>query len=199
VGKAALARGLATRLDARSVVGRVDNPFLPKFYEDRPRFALQTQLAFLLARYQQQQALLQGDLFVQGGVVADCLLARDGLYARLTLGPDELTIYRKVYGLLAPRVARPDVVVYLQARPEVLLGRVRRRALAHERHITLEYVEEVAQAYHEFFFHWAESPLLVVDTSDVDLAAPSVVDELLAMIRRHRGGVQHYIPLGSRR
>ncbi|HJZ87209.1 MAG TPA: deoxynucleoside kinase [Polyangia bacterium] len=198
VGKRKVARALARRLEARLSEGPSENPFLPGFYADRRRNALQTQLFFLLARYQQQAELGQADLFAHGRLVADYLLVRDRIYAGLTLSHDELILYKKVYGLLAPRVPRPDLVVYLQARPEVLLGRIRKRALTQERLVTLDYVEEVAKAYHGFFFHWAESPLLVVDMSEVDLAAD--MEELLAIIGRHRAGVQHYIPtLGSRR
>jgi len=200
-GKTALARALARRLGARFLEEPPDNPFLPRFYQERARNALQTQLFFLLARYQQQQTELpQGDLFAPAGVIADYLFQKDGIYAGLTLSPDELTLYKKVFGLLAPRVSRPDLVIYLSARPEVLLGRIRKRSQPHEKFVTLEYVEEVAQSYSSFFFHWGESPLLVVDTSEVDLAGDArQLDDLQAIIRRHKGGVQHYIPtLGSR-
>jgi deoxyguanosine kinase len=199
-GKTALARALAARLGARLIEEPSDNPFLSAFYQNRARNALQTQLFFLLARYQQQGELAQGDLFAPAGVVADHLFAKDGIYAALTLSPDELSLYKKVFGLLAPRVPRPDLVIYLSARPEVLLGRIRRRSQPHEKFVTLEYVEEVAQSYSSFFFHWAESPLLVVDTSEVDLAGDAKqLDDLLAIIRRQKGGVQHYIPTpGSR-
>jgi deoxyadenosine/deoxycytidine kinase len=200
-GKTALARALSGRLSARFLEETSENPFLGRFYQDRARNALQTQLFFLLARYQQQQTdLSQGDLFAPAGLVADYLFQKDGIYAGLTLSPDELTLYQKVFGLLAPRVPRPDLVIYLSARPEVLLGRVRKRSQPHEKFVTLEYVEEVAQSYSKFFFQWAESPLLVVDTSEVDLAGDArQLDDLLAIIRRHRGGVQHYIPTpGSR-
>jgi deoxyadenosine/deoxycytidine kinase len=200
-GKGALAAALGARLGARVLRQPEGNPFLSAFYQDRHRNALPTQLFFLLQRFDHQKDLLQGDLFAPGGVVVDYLFERNGLYAGLTLAPEELTLYQKVYELLAPRVPRPDLVVYLSARPEVLLSRVRRRAYAHERPITLEYVEDVARSYHSFFFHWAKSPLLVVDASEVDLAGDSrQLEDLLAIIRRHRGGVQHYIPtLGSRR
>jgi deoxyadenosine/deoxycytidine kinase len=200
-GKTALASLLAERLGSRLVREPEENPFLAAFYHDRRRNALQTQLFFLLARYQQQGELLQGDLFAQGGTVTDYLLAKDEIYAGLTLSDEELILYKRVYGLLEPRIPRPDLVIYLQARPEVLLGRIRKRSQAHERFVTLDYVEEVAQSYHGFFFHWAYSPLLVVDTSEVDLAGDSrQLEDLLAIIRRHKGGVQHYIPtLGTRR
>jgi deoxyadenosine/deoxycytidine kinase len=202
VGKRALAARLAERLSAQLVLQPRDNPFVSMLYsEDRGRFALQAQLSFLLSRFAQQGALAQGDLFARGRVITDYLFARDRIYAGLTLTPEELTLYERVAGLLVSRVSRPDLVIYLQARPEVLLGRIRKRALPHERRMVLEDLEEVARAYHGFFFHWAISPLLVVDTSEIDVAAdPAELERLLAIIGRHRGGVQHYIPtLGSAR
>jgi deoxyadenosine/deoxycytidine kinase len=200
-GKTALARALADKLGARLCEEPGQNPFLAAFYSDRTRNALQTQLFFLLERYRHQGVIQQGDLFAPGGMVVDYLFDRDGVYAALLLSEQELSLYKKIYDLLAPRVPNPDLVVYLSARPEVLLSRIRKRAAAKDKLVTLEYVEEVSQSYSRFFFQWAKSPLLVVDTSEVDLADdPKQLEELLAIIRRHRGGVQHYIPtLGTRR
>ena len=200
-GKRALARRLALRTQARLAEGPTDNPFLAPFFQQGRRNALQVQLFFLLARYQQQTELAQTDLFARGGLVSDYIFSREALYAALTLSADELILYKKVYGLLAPRVLRPDLVVYLSARPEALLTRIRKRAVPYERFVTLDFVEEVAQSYQSFFFHWGESPLLVVETSEIDLEADSKEwEQLVAMIGRHRGGVQHYIPtLGSLR
>jgi deoxyadenosine/deoxycytidine kinase len=200
VGKRALARVLAERMGGQLALESKENPFLTAFYQDRRRGAFQAQLFFLLARWQKQAELAQGELFARGGVVSDCLFARDRIYAQLNLSPEEYTLYEKVFGLLGPRALRPDLVVYLQARPEALLQRLRRRHDENERYLTLDYMAEVAKSYSEFFFHWGESPLLVVDTSEVDLADDSkALEDLLAVIGKHRGGVQHYIPLGSRR
>jgi deoxyguanosine kinase len=200
VGKTALAKLLAERLGARLVLEQADqNPFLGPFYADRKKHAFQAQLFFLLSRFQQQEALGQQDLFSRS-IVSDHLFARDRIYAALTLSPDELAMYERVYELLGPRVVKPDLVVYLQARQEVLLQRVRRGGRAHDRSIDAGWVGEVAKAYGEFFFHWEETPLLVVNTSDVDLEGDAEDQEaLLTVIRKHRKGTQHYVPMGTQR
>jgi len=199
VGKTALARLLGERLGARLVLEQSDqNPFLPAFYADRRKHAFQAQLFFLLSRFQQQEALAQQDLFNRS-TVSDYVLARDRIFAALTLSPDELVLYERVYGLLGPRGATPDLVIYLQARSDVLLSRVRRRGLSHERSIDAAWLDEVAKAYQDFFFHWEETPLLVVNTSDIDLEnEPEDQEALLAVVRKHRKGTQHYVPLGTR-
>lgn len=194
VGKSTLAELLATELGARLVREQPDdNPFLAAFYKDPRRNAMSTQLFYLLQRYQQQGELGQGDLFSPGGVVADYLFAKDRLFASLTLSNDEMALYERIYQMLRPRVATPDLVVYLQARTPVLLERIRRRGRAAEKPIRGEYVEEVARAYAEFFFNYNEGPLLIVDASEIDFVAnPEHWAELLAVIRRTRAGVNHW-------
>jgi len=200
VGKTALAKLLAERLGARLILEQADqNPFLGAFYADRKKHAFQTQLFFLLSRFQQQEALGQQDLFSRS-IVSDHLFARDRIYAALTLSPDELAMYERVYELLGPRVVKPDLVVYLQARQDVLLQRARRGGRAHDRAVDASWLGEVARAYGEFFFHWEETPLLVVNTSDVDLEGDAEDQEaLLTVIRKHRKGTQHYVPMGTQR
>jgi len=199
VGKTTLAHILGERLDGQVVLEAVEeNPFLASFYADRKKHAFQAQLFFLLSRFQQQQALFQHDLFSQA-TIADYLFAKDRIFAALTLGPDELALYERVYELLGPRVVRPDLVVYLQARTDVLLSRIRRRGRDFERSIDASYLDALAKAYSDFFFHYDESPLLVVNTSDIDLeGSPQDLEALLAVIRRHRKGTQHYVPMGMR-
>ncbi len=199
VGKTTLAQVLAERLSGRLVLEQADdNPFLPGFYADRRKHAFQAQLFFLLSRFQQQQALFQQDLFGQS-TVADYLFAKDRIFAALTLEPAELALYQQVYELLGPRVIRPDLVVYLQARTDVLVSRVRRRGREYERGLDAAYLEALAKAYNDYFFHYEDSPLLVVNTSDIDIEAnPDDLEALLAVIRRHRKGTQHYVPLGTR-
>jgi deoxyadenosine/deoxycytidine kinase len=194
VGKTSLAELLATELGARLVHEQTDdNPFLASFYKDPRRHAMSTQLFFLLQRYQQQGELAQGDLFARGGVVADYLFAKDRLFASLTLSSDELALYERIYQMLRPRIATPDLVVYLQARTPVLLDRIRRRGRATERAVRAEYIEDVARAYAEFFFNYNEGPLLVVDASEIDFVTnPEHWAELLAVIRRTRAGVNHW-------
>jgi deoxyadenosine/deoxycytidine kinase len=197
-GKSTLAQALAERLEARLVAEVAEeNPFLESFYADREKHAFQTQLFFLLSRFQQQQALFQRDLFAQS-TVADYLFARDRIYASLTLSPAELALYDRIYELLGGRTVKPDLVVYLQARTDVLLARVRRRGRDFERSIDGAYLEALAKAYGDFFFHYDETPLLVVNTSDIDLESNARdLEALLAVIRRHRKGTQHYVPMGT--
>jgi len=199
VGKTSLAKMLAAEFHARCVFEKVeDNPFLPKFYEDRETHAFQNQLFFLLSRYQQQRELSQQELFIQS-TVSDYLFAKDKIFATLTLSSEELNLYQQIYQLLDTRVPKPDLVVYLQARPEVLYKRIKKRDKSYERSITPEYLEEVAQAYNRFFFHYDESPLLVVNTSEIDFVASSKdLADLIKEIYNMGPGTQHYIPLGSR-
>ncbi len=199
VGKTSLAKILATEFQARSLFEKVeDNPFLPKFYEDRETYAFQNQLFFLLSRYQQQRELSQQELFNQN-TVADYLFAKDKIFASLTLSSEELNLYQQIYLLLDTRVPKPDLVVYLQARPEVLYKRIKKRDKSYEKNITPEYLEEVAQAYNRFFFHYDEGPLLVVNTSEIDfVSSGNDLADLIKEINNMGPGTQHYIPLGSR-
>lgn len=199
VGKTSLAKMLANEFQARTVFERVeDNPFLPKFYQSRETYAFQNQTFFLLNRYQQQTDLGQQDLFAQS-TVADYLFAKDNIFATLTLTTEELKLYQQIYALLNARVPKPDLVVYLQARPEVLYKRVKKRDKKYERSVTFEYLSEVAQAYNQFFFRYEETPLLVVNTSDIDFVASSKdLADLIKEINSMGSGTQHYIPLGSR-
>jgi len=194
VGKSSLAEILAESLGARLV--REDpggNPFLASFYRDPQRYALSAQLFFLLQRYGQQTDLAQGHLFERGGLVADYLFAKDRLFASLTLSSDELALYDRVYQSLRPRVVAPDLVVYLQARADVLLARVEKRGRPEEKPIRREYMREVAKAYSEFFFAYNESPLLIVDASEIDFVGnPEDRAALLEVISQTRAGVNHW-------
>ncbi len=199
VGKSSLAKLLAAEFQARTLFESVeDNPFLAKFYQDRETYAFQNQLFFLLNRYRQQRDLVQQELFSQA-TVSDYLFAKDKIFASLTLNADELALYQQIYQLLDTRLPKPDLVVYLQARPDVLYKRLKKRDKAYERSVTLEYLTEVAQAYSQFFFHYDESPLLVVNTSEIDFVASSRdLADLVREINNMGSGTQHYIPLGSR-
>jgi deoxyguanosine kinase len=199
VGKTSLARILASEFQARTVFEKVEeNPFLPKFYQAREQYAFQNQTFFLLNRYQQQRELSQQDLFNES-TVADYLFAKDKIFATLTLSAEELNLYQQIYALLNTRVLKPDLVVYLQARPEVLYKRVKKRDKKYERSLTFEYLKEVAEAYNQFFFYYDETPLLVVNTSEIDFVASSKdLADLIKEIKTMGAGTQHYIPLGSR-
>jgi deoxyguanosine kinase len=200
VGKTTLAQILAERLGGRLILEAVEeNPFLPAFYEDARKNAFQTQLFFLLSRFQQQQQLFQQDLFTQA-TVCDYLFAKDRIFAGLTLDQNELSLYERLYDALQPRVVRPDLVIYLQARNDVLMRRISRRGRDFERDLDPAYVATLAAAYNDYFFHYDDTPLLVVNTSDIDLAANEAdVEALAAVIRRHRKGTQHYIPVATGR
>jgi deoxyguanosine kinase len=195
VGKTSLANALGQRLGARIVLEDTDsNPFLARFYEDAEKYAFPAQLYFLLTRYNQQRELAQQDLFSQA-TVSDYLLAKDRIFARLNLDSDELVLYEGVYRLLDGRIARADLVVYIRARAEVLLARLRKRNRPFERYISLEYLERVAAAYRDFFFYYEDTPLLVVDTSDIDFVAdPHDLDDLVREIDRAGEGAQYYVP-----
>lgn len=192
VGKTTLATALAERLGGRVVLEAVEeNPFLPGFYQDRKKHAFQAQLFFLLSRFQQQQELFQQDLFNQV-TVADYLFAKDRIFASLTLEPNELALYERIWQVLGARVVKPDLVVYLQARPDVLAARIRKRGRDFERNVSGDYLDAVSRAYGDFFFHYEETPLLVVNTSDIDLADEGDLEALLREIRRHRRGRLHF-------
>ena len=154
VGKTTLARLLAEEFTARAVLEQVEeNPFLKKFYDEPGSYAFQTQLFFLLSRYRQQRQLAQQDLFNQS-TVADYLFAKDQIFAQSNLEAEELALYRQLFGLLDSRLPKPDLVVYLEARAEVLRERLRRRNRDYERRIAPEYVKRIAEAYRDFFFHY---------------------------------------------
>src|SRR5688500_19133743 len=197
VGKTSLAQRLATRLDATTVLEETDNPFLADFYGERPGAALQTQLFYLLNRHRQQLALRQGDLFLQS-IVADYLFDRDKIFAYLNLDDNELFIYQRLYDLLAKDVALPDLVVYLQAPTDVLLRRQRDRKKEIEDDLpepAPDYLRELNEAYQHFFFHYTATPLLVVETSQFDLAgSDSALDDLIRQIRGMGRGTQYYVP-----
>jgi deoxyadenosine/deoxycytidine kinase len=199
VGKSTLAEALAKRLSARTVLEAVEeNPFLPAFYQDREKYAFQTQLFFLLSRFRQQQELSQPELFAQA-TVSDYLFAKDRIFAQLTLEPHEYLLYQRVYDLLGTRVVRPDLVIYLQARLDVLLARIRKRGREFERRFDPQYLAELSAAYNDFFFQYDEAPLLVVNSSDIDFVEnPDDLEGLLQAVRRMKKGTQAYHPVSSR-
>jgi deoxyadenosine/deoxycytidine kinase len=200
VGKTSLANLLAKRFTGRQVLEAVEaNPFLSDFYIDRHKHAFQTQLFFLLSRFRQQQELFQQDLF-SSVTISDYLFAKDRIFACLNLDPNELALYDRVFEALGGRVTKPDLVIYLQARLDVLLARIKKRGREFERKLDPAYLEEVMKAYNEFFFHYSETPLLVINTSDIDFVENEEdLENLVGVIRRMRKGTHHYIPIGSRR
>ncbi len=198
VGKTALAERLATRLDATAVLEEPENPFLLDFHAGRPGAALQAQLYFLLSRHRQQAALRQADLFTQL-TICDYLFERDKIYGYLNLDDNELFIYQRLYDLLARDIAIPDLVVYLQAPVETLVRRQkdRQRGADADQQPRLDpaYLREISQAYQHFFFHYSASPLLVVETSPLDLAgSDEALDDQVKQIGTMGRGTQYYVP-----
>jgi deoxyadenosine/deoxycytidine kinase len=183
VGKTTLARALAQEFGARVVLEEFeDNPFLREFYRDKARVAFQTQVYFLLARFQQQETLRQHDLFTRG-IVSDYLFAKDRIFAYMNLAPAELQLYERIYDLLKPQLVPPDLVIYLQARPEVLGRRLHQRGRDFEATLELGYLEELMRRYNRFFQHYDQAPVVIVDTSDLDYTQDRAqLDRLLAHI-----------------
>ena len=199
VGKTSLTRALAKRLGARNVFEMVEeNPFLASFYEDRNKYAFQTQLFFLLSRFKQQQELFQQDLFSRV-TVSDYLFAKDRIFASITLDPNELALYERVYEHLGPRVMKPDLVIYLQARLDVLLSRIRKRGREFERKFDPEYLAELSRTYNDFFHRYDETPLLVINTSDIDFVeSERDFEELIRAMGSIKAGTHYYQPLGTK-
>src|SRR4051812_37027969 len=199
VGKTTLTRALSKRFSARSVFEIVEeNPFLANFYQDRNKFAFQTQLFFLLSRFKQQQELFQQDLFSQV-TVSDYLFAKDRIFASITLDPNELSLYERIYDTLGPRVMKPDLVIYLQARLDVLLARIKKRGRDFERKFDPEYLAELSRTYNDFFHRYDETPLLVINTSDIDFVESEAdFTELLRAIDSIKRGTHYYQPLSAK-
>jgi deoxyguanosine kinase len=200
VGKTSLVDALSQRFGARKVLEVVeDNPFLASFYQDRAKWAFQTQVFFLLSRFKQQQELFQQDLF-SAVTVSDYLFAKDRIFACINLNGNELSLYDRVFEALGTRVVKPDLVIYLQARLDVLLQRIKKRGREFERKFDADYLEQLVKSYNEFFFHYSETPLLVINTSDIDFVHNEAdLENLIQVIQKMRKGTHHYLPLGSRR
>ena len=199
VGKTSLAKMLSVHFKARCILeSPEENPFLHKFYRDRKKYAFQTQVFFLLNRYRQQREIRQIDLFNQV-TITDYLFAKDRIFAYLNLDENELALYQRIYSLLDGRISTPDLVIFLQAKAEMLLARIRARDVEYEREIDIEYLRALSQAYNTFFFHYEESPLLVIDTSEIDFVnREEDLQNLIREIRSMRRGTWYYKPLGSK-
>ena len=196
VGKTSLARMLSEHLKARLVLEEVEeNPFLKDFYRDRARYAFQTQMHFLFSRYQQQRGLRQLELFSER-LVADYLFQKDSIFAGLNLSERELALYERLVGWLELDVMRPDVVVYLQASLDTLLERIARRGRPYEKEMDRDYLGQLNEAYNHFFFHFVDSPLLVVNTNGIDFVNnPDEFSDLERRILSHRQGTVYYAPV----
>jgi deoxyguanosine kinase len=197
VGKTAVVERLTQKLDATALMEEWgQNPFLKSFYDGKAGAAFQSELFFVLSRHRQQQELLQRKLFTQA-TISDYVFEKSRLFAYLNLEDSELLVYEKLYTLLAEGVPRPDLVVYLQAPIDVLARRIKQRGRPEELHLSEEYLAEVNRAYNHYFFHYTTTPLLVVNTAEVDFVKhEDDLDDLVKQIRQMGKGTQYYVPLG---
>ncbi|MFQ5994039.1 MAG: deoxynucleoside kinase [Acidiferrobacterales bacterium] len=198
VGKTSLARKLADAFETKLLLERPEeNPFLERFYQSRARFALPAQLFFLFQRARQIQELKQQDMF-HPGCVADFMLEKDTLFARVNLEDDELRLYEQVYAQLRLDLPVPDQVIYLQAPADVLVDRIRRRGHGYENLIDRGYVRQMVDAYTQFFYHYSAGPLLVVNAADINFVDNEKdFDVLVEQIKKHRSGRHFFNPLAA--
>ncbi|HDP67694.1 MAG TPA: deoxynucleoside kinase [Candidatus Marinimicrobia bacterium] len=194
-GKTSFARILAERMSARLVLEKFEeNPFLEDFYVDPERYAFQTQLYFLLSRYRQQMELKQVDLF-SNLLISDYMFDKDKLFAHLNLNEKEFILYNLIAQLLEKEIPKPDLVVFLQASTDRLMQNIRQRGRSYERDISREYIESLNQIYNEYFYRYKESPLLIVNTNDIDFVHnDDDLNELLGLLRKPVSGTIYYHP-----
>jgi deoxyguanosine kinase len=197
VGKSTLARILAEKLNAQRVLETEDNPFLRPFYEGRHGAAFQTQFAFLIRRFEHLRALDFGPSS-QKTIITDFIFEKDKLFACLNLNDQELDTYNRYYNYFREQLPTPDLVIYLQATPEVLKKRLKKKNAPGEKAINEDYLEEVIKAYEHFFFHYTSSDLLIVNTSEIDFVERNEdLQELLRKVSAPIKGTQYFLPLGS--
>ena len=196
-GKTSLARLLAEKSGSTPLLEDPDaNPFLPHFYDDSARYALPTQLFFLFQRVNQVRELGQADMF-RRSIVADFILDKDPLFARLTLNDDELRLYQQMYAQLKPRVATPDLVIYLQASTETLVERVKRRGVSYERTISEDYLVRLAESYARFFYQYDAAPVLIVNSENLNFVDSAEDFDLLLQRISAMRGAREFFNLGE--
>ena len=199
VGKTSLALMLAEKMNGEALLEDIEeNPFLVKFYKNPDKYGFQTQIFFLLRRYQQALKISQMGLFKRA-IISDYLFDKDRIFARTNLDDNEFWLYEQLFKLLKKRVTPPDLIIFLQARTEVLMERIKRRDRKYERPIQFKYLEKINQAFNDFFFHYSDSPLLVVNASQIDFVnIPKDYEDMVEQIKKMRSGTQYYIPISSR-
>jgi deoxyadenosine/deoxycytidine kinase len=198
VGKTSLAAMLAEKISGQTLLERTEeNPFLVKFYQNPKKYRFQTQIFFLLHRYQQASEIRQIGLFKRS-IISDYLFDKDRVFARANLDDNEFWLYDQLFRLLKQRISPPDLVIFLQATTDVLMKRIRKRDKEYERSISYRYLEEINQSLNEFFFHYSDSPLLVINASKIDFVhVPEDFEDLVKQIKRIKSGTQYYVPMGS--
>ena len=192
-GKTSLAKKIKERLNSKLILEQFDvNPFLERFYVDRSRYAFQTQMFFLVNRYKQQEELLQEELFTEH-IVSDYSFEKDRIFAYLNLSGEELKLYEGLYPLLARNLRKPDLVVFLQSSVDKLMYNIKKRHRKIERALTRSYIEELSEAYNHFFFRYNTTPLLIVNSSEIDFVnVEEDFEELFKQIFREDRGVKEY-------
>jgi deoxyguanosine kinase len=199
VGKTSLAEMLSERINGKLVLEAIEeNPFLADFYRDMDAYAFQTQIFFLLSRHKQQMELKQMELF-STNLVSDYLFEKDRIFANLTLNETEISLYSKIFEILRKDILNPSLIIYLQIDPERALSRIKRRSRSFEKNITLEYLRDLNEAYNQFFFHYQESPLLIINVNEIDF----VNDEedfltILKEIEKEEKGMRVFLPRSSK-
>ncbi|MHB8906537.1 MAG: deoxynucleoside kinase [Melioribacteraceae bacterium] len=195
-GKSSLARKLADKLSANLIMEEFEeNPFLEKFYDDRKRYAFQTQMFFLINRFKQQQQLNQQELF-SNCMVSDYIFQKDKIFAYLNLTGEELKLYETIFPLLERDIPQPDLVIFLQSSIDRLAENIKTRGRKYERNLTRAYLSELSEAYNNFFFKYNNTPLLIVNTSEIDFVnREEDFDELYAQVfREDRGFIEYFNP-----
>jgi len=200
VGKSSLAKMLAERMGVEALLEDVEeNPFLVQFYQSPREYGFRTQIFFLLRRYKLALEMAQIDLFNRTSI-SDFLFDKDRIFARANLDDIEFWLYEEIFRILKKRVSAPDLVIFLQAKTEVLMERIRKRSRKYEKTISFKYMDKINQAFNDFFFHYTESPLLVVNASEIDFVhVPEDFEDLVERIRTMKSGIQYYIPMRSRK
>lgn len=200
MGKTSLAVKLAEKINGQTLLEQTeDNPFLDKFYQDPRRYGFQLQMFFLLRRYQHSMEINQRGLFKRV-IVSDYLFDKDRIFARTNLDDNEFWLYEQLFQLLKKRISPPDLVIFLQAKTEILMERIKKRDMEYERAINFRYLDEINQAFNDFFFHYSDAPMLVVNASNIDFVnIPEDFEDLVNEIKKMRSGTQYYIPLSSKR
>ena len=198
VGKTSLAKILGERLEAKLILEEFEeNPFLVDFYKNPERFAFQTQLFFLLSRYRQQQELQQTDLFTKA-LISDYMFVKDRLFAALNLNDKEMGLYNSVARILEKNVSSPDMVIFLQSDTDRLMLNIKKRGREYEKSIDWKYIDALNQIYNEFFFRYDKSPLLIINTNDIDFVHnKNDLEEIIEFIRTPGEGTRYFNPLKS--
>ena len=198
-GKTTLTARIGQTLGAKAIYEEFEkNPFLEEFYGDPERYAFQTQLFFLMSRYKQQQQLHQIDLF-QDCIVSDYLFAKDRIFATLTLNDKEMKLYDGIATLMEKDIVKADLVIYLQSSTSHLMDHIRKRARKMERNISEDYIQALNELYNDFFFHFDDAPLLVINTDEIDFVHnEDDYKDVLYEINQHSSGTRYYVPHKSR-